>query len=415
MKLILKIAGRFFKSKKSRVINTIAVVSWLSIGVAVASMIIILSVMNGMNHFIIDRYSGFDPDIKITPIKGKYAEMDLDYRLRSIEGVEEISHTLEGEAMFKSGDDGQIVMLKGVDSNFAKVNNILDAVLEGEFLPKDDSFEAISLGLGVFARNRVYINSPSHPCNLYTIDAKLISTSAIWQRAIQSSTVYPTSVFSILPEYDNKYILCSIDFARKIWNQSGKSSSVEIKLKDDLSYIKKKEVEYRIRRTIGENNYDIKNRFEQKNTLYHSMQGEKLMMILMFSFVILISTFTMLSTVMLLMYEKRRDIRILAALGMKIQNIKKAFFTYGVYIGLCGQALGLFIGIVVVWCQDVFGLVKFGMGASGSFVLEKYPVDLRFWDVAVVSLISLAMAAAASWAAVANIKRYTKFTNLETV
>lgn len=157
MKLPLFIARRYFSSKKSALVAIIGKVAVLGIAVSTAAMVLILSVMNGMNRFVAERFWNMDADLKIEAVKGKYFEdAGLSERLARLEGVQAVSCVLQDQALLACGEQNVMIRLKGVDSAFGMVSDIRAQVYSGSFdLSHDEHAAFVVMGGGVYDQLRV--------------------------------------------------------------------------------------------------------------------------------------------------------------------------------------------------------------------------------------------------------------------
>lgn len=407
MPLPFRIAARYFLAKKSRLVNIISGVSLLSLAVATAAMLVIFSVMNGMNGYIMARFSSFDPDLLIEAETGKFYTPAFADSLRRMPQVEAVVPVLEDQALLRFRDDVQMIRLKGVDTAYAVLSDRAAQWVEGYPDFVEDGYVPVSVGYGLATRMGLPLLQAEHPCLIYTVDADRLS-SAVWQQAVASAAVYPSGIFSVLPEYDNRYVLAPIAFVRRALQVPEQVSAVEVQLDPTLSKRAFRSAQNEIRRLVGDG-FTVRDRLQQQQTLYSSMQAEKWMMIAIFAFILLVSTFTMVSSLMLLMYEKRRDTAILSAQGMGDARLKAVFAAEGLLITAVGTLFGVLLGAAIVYGQARFGWVKFGMGAEGSYVLETYPVAWQWGDAAVVGLIGLGLGLAASLVPLRQVKVYKQF------
>lgn len=406
MNLPFRIAFRYFISKKSNLVNVISAVSLLSLAVATAAMLVIFSVMNGMNAYITARFSSFDPDLVIEAKEGKFYNPSFAESLRQMPQVSSVALVLEDQALLRFGEQVQMIRIKGVDTNYAHLSDRAAQWVEGYPDFEETAFVPVSVGQGLASRMGIPLQEAASPCLIYTVDVTRLS-SPLWQQAVASDQVYPTGIFSVLPEYDNRYVLAPLSFVRRALQVPSKVSAVEVQLWGGLSKREARAAQAEIAAAVGEG-FTVHNRMEQQQTLYRSMQAEKWMMTAIFAFILLVSTFTMISTLMLLMYEKRRDTAILSAQGMNRGSLKGIFAMEGLLITVVGMLFGMLLGGAIVYGQAKFGWVKFGMGADGTYVLETYPVAWQWGDTLLVGLITLAVGLAASAIPLKYITRFEK-------
>lgn len=392
MNLPVFIARRYFSAKKSPLVTVIGRVAVLGIAVSTAAMILILSVMNGMNRFVADRFGSMDADLKIEAVKGKYFEENgLLRQMARIPGVQAVSGVLEDQALLAYGDQNVMVQLKGVDSLYGKVSGIVEQIYSGSYdLDYNDHTAFAVMGGGVYDQLQIP-PTRAEACLLYAVDGSLLDNPFAMQQAISSFPLYPSGLFSSIPEYDNRYVFCHIGFARRMFRSENALSAIELKVSPEHRI---KDVKKSLRASLGEG-FTVKDRMEQQQTLFKSMKAEKLIVIAVFAFVMLIATFTMVADQMLLMYEKRRDIAILSGMGMENGRLRRLFFFNGLLVCAWGTLSGLVAGSLLAFGQQKFGWVKLG-GGSGNYITDAYPVYWQPGDLLLVLCVGLAVGMLAS-------------------
>lgn len=392
MKLPLFIARRYFSSKKSALVAIIGKVAVLGIAVSTAAMVLILAVMNGMNRFVAERFWNMDADLKIEAVKGKYFEdAGLSERLARLEGVQAVSCVLQDQALLACGEQNVMIRLKGVDSAFGMVSDIRAQVYSGSFdLSHDEHAAFVVMGGGVYDQLRV-APGQGEACRLYVVDGNLLNGPFAMQQAVRSFPVYASGLFSTIPEYDNQYVFCHLDLARRMFKAENALSAIETKVEPGYAL---KDVKKRIREELGDG-FTVKDRMEQQQAMFKSMKVEKLIVVAVFAFVMLIATFTMVADQMLLMYEKRRDVAILASMGLGKGKLRRVFFLNGLLVCLWGTAAGLLLGSLLALGQQKAGWVKLG-GGSGNYITDAYPVWLQPSDLLLVLCIGLLVGTFAS-------------------
>lgn len=386
------IARRYFRSRKSPLVTLIGRVAVLSIGVGTAAMMLILSVMNGMNRFVSERFWMVDPDLRIEAVSGKFFPGSaLFEKIVQVEGVAAASGVLKDQALLTYGQQNCMVYLQGVDTSFVHVSDLSRHLISGRYdLSGKGDASLVLMGGGVFAQMQI---PPSHPraCHLYAVDARMLGGPWGMQQAVSSYALYPSGLFNCIPEYDNRYVFSDLEFARRVFKKPGEVSSIEVRADPSVSV---KRLKTALQAVVGEE-YAVKDRIEQQQSMFKSMRVEKLIVMAVFAFVMLIATFTMVANQMLLLYEKRLDIAVLSSMGMESGTVRKAFFLNGMLVSVCGVLGGLAVGSLLTFGQQAFGWVKLG-GGSGNYITDAYPVCWQIGDLFVVLLIGLAIGALAS-------------------
>ncbi|MDR2556647.1 MAG: FtsX-like permease family protein, partial [Bacteroidales bacterium] len=374
MNISFFIAKRYFVSKKTRMSNLISLVALLATSVCSAAMIVILSVMNGMNSFVAERFSRFDPDLKIEKVTGKYFNAEWLAELSHIDGVAKVIPTIETQALILFQDATRVVILKGTTEK------------------KEHSFYTpVTVGGGVAAS--LDISERSHLL-LYTLPASTINPQEL-SSGYNAFDVVATDFLTTIPDYDNRYIIAPLEFVQKAIDKENRYSAVEMFLVDgdgaNTSSTSETKIKAKIQQITG-NDFTVKNRQQQQDTLYSSMKIEKLIIIVIFVFVMLISCFTLIASLMLLINDKKKDNFILKSIGMTETKVRQNFLLNGIFITALGTIAGLITGIAITLCQQFFGWVKLGgSGSEGKYIVEAYPVLLQPTDILLVFCISIAV------------------------
>lgn len=393
MNLSFYIARRYIIAKKSHnAINIISAISVLGVFIGAMALIVVLSVFNGFENLVVSLYNSFDPDIKITPATGKMFDPDAApfQKLKEIKGIRNAGKTLEENVLIKYRDKQYIATIKGVENSFPQMSGIDTMISEGDFaLQKDSEYYAV-VGQGVAYNLALSLGDMINPLTFYV--PKPGKEAVINpEDAFSVSGIYPAGVFSIQQDFDNKYVLVPIDFARELLGQNRKVSSLEITLDPDADQAS---IKKQIQSLLG-NNFEVKNRYEQHIFLYRIMKSEKWAVFLILAFILIVATFNIVGSITMLVVDKKQDIIILKNLGADTDLIRKIFIAEGLMISLSGAILGLIAGAGICWLQETFGLVK--LGGEGTFVVSHYPVKMMAADFIYVFLTVITIGFVAAW------------------
>ena len=385
------IARRYFFAKTSRnAVNIISGISILGVLVGTLSLIIVLSAFNGLEKLVGSFYSTFNPDLKITPLSGKYffPKNQKLAQISSLPDVASVSGVLEERVLLSYQDKEHIGSIKGVDGSYAKVTDIEDAIRDGEFrLFFKDSVPALVMGAGVAYYLGYSRNAFSDPVQVFVPRAG--ASAADFNRAFTSRLTYPTGIFTIQPEFDVKYALTNLDFVRELLNQPGALTALEIEASPgaDLNKLKRS-----LSGIMGDD-FAVKDRIEQQAVFMKVMKSESLFTFLVFALILGIASFTIMGSLSMMMLDKKEHLRTLWALGSDLPTLRSIFLKEGLLISGAGLILGLVLGVLAVLGQEHFGWIKLGQG----YVVEAYPVVLRFRDVLLVSITVAVLGGLSSW------------------
>jgi lipoprotein-releasing system permease protein len=395
MKLSLWIALKYFYSKKVRnVINTIARVSQLGIIVGTFALIVILSVFNGFEDVIISLYNSFDSDIKITAKESKYFEPDsaVMIKFRHIDGIQGFSGVIEENALLKYNKNQTIATLKGIDPQFLYEIGLDSMVRYGNSMLSHQDINFILLGSGIASKLEVVIDDEFSIITVYY--PKKENPGAFRfnpENAFNQKPINPAGVFAIQADFDNKYAVVPLNFLREVVEKPKAVTSIELMLKPGYNAEK---VKSEIKDAFGDK-YDVKNRFEQHKWLYKITRTEKFMVFLILSLILLIAAFNLIGSLLMLSIEKRKDMMILKSMGAEPKLIRNIFFIEGILLSLSGAVVGIVLGAIVCLLQLKYGFVKINGGTT--FILDSYPVSLRFIDFVKVFGAALVIGIISSW------------------
>lgn len=372
------IAKRYIFSKKSHsAINIISLISVLGIFISTSAMVIVLSAFNGIEGLVENLFSSFDPSLKITVNKGKtFNENDIDYnKLIELDGINSVSKVIEEITMLKHGDQWITATIKGVDSSFFNVCNISSALIEGNTNLKKDGFQGTIIGLGI--QNKLQVTSDPRYSNSITAYGLLRSQklSKNNKKAFKPLMLNVNGVFSINPEFDNQYIITSLDFARNLLEYKNSITSLEIGIDENADA---KNLKPKIKSIIGDQ-YTIKTRYEQNELIFKTNQTEKWMVFLILGFILILSTFNIIASISMLLFDKQKDIKTLISLGATQSFIQRIFFLEGLFINFLGGIVGIIVGLGICLLQINFHLVKLQ-----NSVIDYWPVEIEMKDLILV-------------------------------
>lgn len=392
------IARRYVFSKKStNAINVISAISVVGVAVGTMALVIVLSVFNGFHDLVASFFTNFDPQIELVPTQGKTAPAD-DPVLDQVRKMPEVGvHTdvLEDQGLAVYGDRQQMVTVMGVDDNFTQLTNISDILYgDGEFsLQAANLFYAIpgirlaqDMGLGARFEGYLKLYAPVRRGQI----TELADPS---EGFVVDSLISPGVVFAVnQAKYDRDRVICSIGFARRLFDQDGMLSSLQIRLKpgSDLGAVKKQ-----MREIVG-SKYRVLDRFEQQSDTFNIMQIEKVLAYVFLTFILMVACFNIISSLSMLIIDKKADAATLRNLGATDKQIRSIFLFEGRIISAIGAVVGILLGLLLCWLQQEFGLVHMG-DSAGSFVVNAYPVSVHYDDVAIVFVTVLLIGWAAAW------------------
>tara|TARA_B100001057_G_scaffold494687_1_gene591798 strand:+ start:758 stop:1969 length:1212 start_codon:yes stop_codon:yes gene_type:complete len=389
MSLVFRIAWRYFFSKSNQtVVNRINTIALLVIIVASASLMIVLSAFSGLREFGLSFSSVFDPDYKILPAQGKTILVDslTLNKMKRLSTIENISAILEEKVFLSFNDKSQVAYLRGVSPDYLSVIPADSLVAVGEWLiPETNSVVAgygigASMDLGVYDYNDfLNISFPQK-----SAQKKLRQNPFLTEKAIT------IGLYQISEDLDKKYVFSNISFARKLFQYPKNAySAIEIQTKPNISH----EALYDDVKWLIGSNFILKDRVALNSALYKMLNTENLAVYLIFTLVLVIAMFNVVGALIMMILDKRSEIKILDAMGVTHYKLRGIFFILGVLISLIGGVIGIIIASMAVIIQQATPFLY----VPGTSL--RYPVKWEFENfiIVVLTLITLGILASA-WA-----------------
>lgn len=389
------IAWRYFTSQRQKsVINIISRISLGGIIVCAFALVVVLSVYNGIGQLTQSLFNVFDPELIVEPAEGKSFSLQTETyaKLTELDGVESVSELVEEKAWMTQGERQAIVQLRGVDATYARQTG-LDTLIQygGYFTPAttEEKLPEVVLGSGIYYS--IGINSYSNTPVALHIPKRNASIGFSMQEAFNTRYAIPSGCFFIQQDIDNRYAVTDIATMRSLLDYGpDECSALSVALKQNANVGKVKESLAFLLNQTG-TAFSIKDRFEQQPLYYKIFRSERLAIYLILALITIISTFTLVASLALLIIDKRHDSNTLLAIGLQQEDVKRIFFLQGLMITLVGCVIGLVLGAIVCFVQQRFGIVSMG----DNFVTHAFPVAMRVKDFVLTLLLVTAIGASA--------------------
>ena len=385
------IAKRYLLSKNSKsIINVISLISIVGVFVSSCAMVIVLSGFNGLENLVEKIYNQHESDLTISPIKGKtfYDSDSIIQKLTTIEQIGFTSKIIEEVAMIKHGEKWTTAIMKGAERSYSKITNLDSSIIDGN----GDFYSTFVSGsiIGVGTQNQLQVSCDDRFDNTITVYGLLRNKKLSTQNknVFNPKRISVRGIFNITPEFDNNYFIVSLDFARDLLDYTNELSAIEIGIKKDanLELVKKQ-----IERLVGED-FQVKTKFEKNELLFKTNAAEKWMVFMILLFIFILSTFNIIASLTMLMFDKKRDISTLIALGATKKLIQSIFFKEGLYINLIGGMSGIILGAFICMAQYHFKLIKLK-----NSIINYWPVEVEATDLFYVLLVLLGIGIIATY------------------
>lgn len=402
-------AWRYFKAKKTT--NAINIISWISIVaiiIGTASLILVLSVFNGLEGLVKSLYASFYPELKISPLSGKeiiLTEQQIQ-KLRGFNGVKAVSLVVEEKALLQnktegidSTDNQSFINIKGVDDKYSSVTDIAQHIVEGEYKIGDADNPLLVLGAGVQSAVHVQSERNIRPLIIYMPRKSEVNLNDPF-KSLSSELVNTSGTFFVQQEFDDKYVITNLKFVKRMLGMGENvygSAELALNVPGDADRVQKG-----IQALLGKN-YIIQNRFQQNASLYSVMSMEKWFIYAILSLILVVAAFNMVGALTMLVLEKQQDISVLHALGAKRSFILKIFLNEGVLLAIVGGGIGMLLAFTMGLIQLRFHVIPL---TGSSFMIDYFPVKMVWTDFLLVGCTIFFIAILASWIPARNASRH---------
>lgn len=389
MNISLYIAKRYlFSRSKNNAINIITGIASFGIVVGAMALFVVLSVFSGLKDFSLSFSNSFDPDLKITALKGKsfFISEVQQQKLLKLEGVACQSKIIEERVLFLFEGKEEVASLKGVDSLYSQVNDVKKTLFNGQWLNPDTNQVVIGYGiseklsLGLFDFNNkleVFVPKPGKGA---------IENP---EEAFNKTSIIPVGIYAISEDLDSKYVFADLGLAQELLGfKPNQVSGIELKLKPNVEEEKvKTELQ-----TLFNNAINVKNRAQLNDSLYKMLNTENTAVYLIFTLVIILTLFTLAGAIIMMILDKKGNLKTLFNLGTEVKNLRKIFLFQGTILTFLGGTFGLVLGTIIVLIQQQFQVIMITSTLA-------YPVIFNFQNVLIVLATIFLLGFIASWIA----------------
>ena len=356
----------------------------MGIIVGTMALFVVLSVFSGLKVFSLSFTNEIDPDLKMTSTYGKsfLITPDQENQIKKVDGVASYTKIIEERVLFLFKDKQQVTYLKGVDSLYPIVNDIKKKLFNGQWL-KPESFQVV-IGYGIAQDFSMGIMDFENPLQIF---APKPGKGAIEnpEEAFNKTEVLPVGIYSVSEDLDSKYVFADLGLTQELlMYKSNQISGIEFKLKEnaDEDLIKSK------LETIFKNKITLKNRAQLNESLYKMLNTENIAVYLIFTLVIIVALFNLIGALIMMILEKKGNLKTLFNLGTEIKHLRKIFLLQGTLLSVFGGVIGLVLGIILILLQQRYELIMITPTLA-------YPVVFTLENVLIVlgTIISLGFVA----------------------
>ncbi|MAR98286.1 MAG: ABC transporter permease [Formosa sp.] len=347
------IAKRYlFTKSKNKAINYITIIASLGVITGTAALFIVLSGFAGLKAFSLEFTTLTDPDLKLFPEQSKTFIFSNDQRkkMSQIKGINSFSEIVEDKVLITCDDKFLAVDLKGVDSYYPQ--KTIDSILAyGDWMESD--LPQIVSGWDITNKLGFDIYDLTKIIRLYAPRPGTGQLLSI-REAFKSMKVVNSGIFQINDNLNNSLIFTSIDNAKYLLGISASEvSSVEIITTERANL---KQINSELNNLFG-SKIVIKDRAQLNGALYKMLNTEQLVVYLIFTLILIIALFNIVGSIVMMILEKKENLKTLFNIGATKRMVQKVFFLHGLLITFFGGLAGLSLGIIVIFFQQYFELV----------------------------------------------------------
>ena len=354
MNFPLFIAKRYiFSNSKNNAINIINRIASLGVIVGAMALFVVLSVFSGLKDFSLSFTNDIDPDLKISSTLGKSFLISAaqEKELKKIDGLVSYSKIIEERVLFTFNGKQEVTYLKGVDSQFIKTNTIEKKLFNGQWLEPNTYQVVVGYGLSEkFSMGLLDFN------NRLEVLVPKAGGGAIEnpEQAFNKTDVVPVGIYTISEDLDSKYVFADLGLAQELLEyKTNQISEIEVKIKataDENAIIDQLKV-------IFDQKITIKNRIQLNESLYKMLNTENIAVYLIFTLVIVVALFNLIGALIMMILDKKGNLKTLFNLGTEIKELRKIFLLQGTLLSVFGGIIGLTMGIIIVLLQEYFQLI----------------------------------------------------------
>ena len=337
------------------------------------ALFIVLSVFSGLREFSLSFSNDFDPDLKASPVTGKSFTIspEQEKQIKNSQGIADFSKIIEERVLFSFKGKQQVAYLKGVDQNFVKVNKASEKLFNGQWV-KPNTYQCV-VGYGISEKLSMGLFDFNNPFETY-VPKPGKGNIENPEEAFNKSSLIPVGIYAMSEELDSKYVFADLGLAQELLEyKPSQISGIEIKTKPNANQT---EVIGQIQKILN-NKVNVKTRAELNATLYKMLNTENVAIYLIFTLVIIMILFAFSGAIIMMVLDKRENLKTLYYLGTEPKNLKKIFLFQGTLLCAIGGITGLALGSIVVFVQQKFQLIMITQSLA-------YPVVFSLENIAIV-------------------------------
>ena len=337
------------------------------------ALFVVLSVFSGLKVFSLSFTNAIDPDLKISSTLGKsfFISPEQESQIKHIEGLAFYTKIIEERVLFTFNGKQDVTFLKGVDVNFIKVSSIQKKIFNGQWLKPNTNQVVVGYGISQKFSLGLYDYK-----NLLEVLVPRPGKGTIENpdEAFNKTAIFPVGIYAISEDLDSKYVFSDLGLAQELLEyKTNQISGIEIREKigaNETAIIDQLQ-------TIFNNKITVKNKAQLNESLYKMLNTENIAVYLIFTLVIIVALFNLIGALIMMILDKKGNLKTLFNLGTEIKDLRKIFLLQGTLLSVLGGIIGLSLGILIVLLQQQFELVMITPNLA-------YPVIFTLENVLIV-------------------------------
>jgi lipoprotein-releasing system permease protein len=370
------IAIRYLLAKRKQAfISVISLISVAGVALGVASLIVVLGVMNGFSHNLREKILGVNAHMVISNIKGLFGDYrTVGEKLEEVQGVTGVMPFLYAEVMVSNPAGVKGVILRGIDPSRSEgVLSLSRDLIQGDLNDLERGEAGIIIGRDLADRLGVSVGSPINVLSPSGRKTAAGFTPEI--RIFHVAGVFSTGMF----EYDSSLAYTSIPALQDLLGiKEDLVSGLEVRLADVYAA---KEVAAKVDQRLGGFPYFVRDWMEMNESLFSALKLEKTAMFVILVMIVLVGSFSIVTTLVMLVMEKTRDIAILMAMGARRESIRHIFMLQGTIIGVVGTGLGFLLGTGLSFLLQRYKFIRL---PADVYYLDHLPILLDWTDLGLI-------------------------------
>ncbi len=325
----------------------------MGIIIGALALFVVLSVFSGLKEFSLSFTNAIDPDLKLNATLGKSILItpEQEYQIKQIDGLVSYSKIIEERVLFTFDGKQQVTYLKGIDSLFTKVNPVEKNLFNGQWLATNTN--QVVVGYGIAQQFSMGLLDFNRPLEVFVPKP---GKGAIEnpEQAFNQSDLLPIGIYTVNEDLDSKYVFADLGLAQELLEyKPNQVSGLEIKIQKGTN----ENAVIEQLQTIFYNTITVKNRAQLNESLYKMLNTENIAVYLIFTLVIVVALFNLIGALIMMILDKKGNLKTLFNLGVEIKDLRKIFLLQGTLLSVFGGVIGLLLGIVIVVLQQQFELI----------------------------------------------------------